>query len=313
MGAGVRLGEDSPMLSLALLLLLTPVQDAPVLTNGTVAEAAARLRPGQYLWAPQVAPSGPMVMIVNLETQRATVYRNGLPIGITTVSTGRRGHETPPGLYTILQKDADHRSSLYDDAPMPFMQRLTWDGIALHGGHLPGYPASHGCIRLPEAFAALLFGETRLGMLVVVARLKTMPTMAITEAAPLSANRVEPTLWKDEGEPAAPLSIVVSTADREVRVIRRGKEIGAAPVTFSAEVPGPVAYQRQSDGRWLRLLLPGQEGAGGTDIAADLIQVDPGFRERVLAAAGPGSTVVVTPDRLHPELSVASALVRGER
>lgn len=263
MGAGVRLGEDSPMLSLALLLLLTPVQDAPVLTNGTVAEAAARLRPGQYLWAPQVAPSGPMVMIVNLETQRATVYRNGLPIGITTVSTGRRGHETPPGLYTILQKDADHRSSLYHDAPMPFMQRLTWDGIALHGGHLPGFPASHGCIRLPEAFAALLFRETRVGMLVVVARLKAMPTMAITEAAPLSSNRVEPTLWRDEGEPAAPLSIVVSTADREVRVIRRGKEIGAAPVTFSAEVPGPVAYQRQSDGRWLRLFLPGQEGGGG--------------------------------------------------
>lgn len=313
MGAGVRLGEDSPMLSLALLLLLTPVQDAPVLTNGTVAEAAARLRPGQYLWAPQVAPSGPMVMIVNLETQRATVYRNGLPIGITTVSTGRRGHETPPGLYTILQKDADHRSSLYHDAPMPFMQRLTWDGIALHGGHLPGFPASHGCIRLPEAFAALLFRETRVGMLVVVARLKAMPTMAITEAAPLSSNRVEPTLWRDEGEPAAPLSIVVSTADREVRVIRRGKEIGAAPVTFSAEVPGPVAYQRQSDGRWLRLFLPGQEGAGGLDLGADMIQVDPSFRERVLAAAGPGSTVVVTPDRLHPELSVATALVRGER
>ncbi len=107
-----------------------------MLTSGTVVEAAARLRPGQYLWAPQVAPSGAMVMIVNLETQRATVYRNGVPIGITTVSSGRRGHETPPGVYTILQKDADHRSSLYDDAPMPFMQRLTWDGIALHGGLL---------------------------------------------------------------------------------------------------------------------------------------------------------------------------------
>lgn len=300
------------MLSLAFLLLLTPIQDAPVLTDGTVAEAAARLRPGQYLWAPQVAPSGPMVMIVNLETQRATVYRNGLPIGITTVSTGRRGHETPSGVYTILQKDADHRSSLYDDAPMPFMQRLTWDGIALHGGHLPGYPASHGCVRLPKAFAELLFRETRVGMLVVVARLKAMPTMAITEAAPLSSNRVEPTLWKGEGAPAAPLSIVVSTADREVRVIRGGKEIGAAPVTFSVEVLGPIAYQRQSDGRWLRLPLPGQEQKDGNDLGPDLIQVDPAFRERVLAAAGPGSTVVVTPDKLQPELSVATALVRGD-
>lgn len=301
------------MLSLALLLMLAPVQDAPVLTSGTVAEAAARLRPGQYLWAPQVAPSGPMVMIVNLKTQRATVYRNGLPIGITTISTGRRGHETPPGVYTILQKDADHRSSIYDNAPMPFMQRLTWDGIALHGGHLPGYPASHGCIRLPEAFAKLLFRETRIGMLVVVARLEAMPAMAITQAAPLSSERAETVLWRAEGQAAAPLSIVVSTADREVRVIRDGKEIGAAPVTFSAEVPGPVAYQRQSDGQWLRLLLPGQDQATATDLGQGVIQVDPAFRERVLATAGPGSTVVVTPDRLHAELSVATALVSGDR
>ncbi|WP_294195105.1 L,D-transpeptidase family protein [uncultured Sphingomonas sp.] len=301
------------MLSLALLLMFAPVQEAPVLTSGTVVEAAARLRPGQYLWAPQVAPSGAMVMIVNLETQRATVYRNGVPIGITTVSTGRRGHETPPGVYTILQKDADHRSSLYDDAPMPFMQRLTWDGIALHGGLLPGYPASHGCIRLPEAFARLLFRETRIGMLVIVTRLSIMPTMAITEAAPLLPDRAEPTVWRGDEQRAAPLSIVVSTADREVRVIRAGKEIGAAPVTFTSDVPGPVAFQRQADGRWLRLLLPGQQHVEGPELGQDAIQVDPVFRARVLAAAGPGSTVVVTPDRLRPELSIATALVRADR
>lgn len=165
--------------------MLASVPEAPALTAGTVAQAAARLRPGQYLWAPQVAPSGPMIMVVNLRTQRATVYRNGIPIGITTVSSGRPGHETPPGVYTILQKEADHRSNLYNNAPMPFMQRLTWDGIALHGGALPGYPASHGCIRLPEAFARLLFAESRLGMMVVVTRLDTMPVMAATEAAPL--------------------------------------------------------------------------------------------------------------------------------
>ncbi len=162
------------MLSIAFLLMLASVPEAPALTAGTVAQAAARLRPGQYLWAPQVAPSGPMIMVVNLRTQRATVYRNGIPIGITTVSSGRPGHETPPGVYTILQKEADHRSNLYNNAPMPFMQRLTWDGIALHGGALPGYPASHGCIRLPEAFARLLFAESRLGMMVVVTRLDTM-------------------------------------------------------------------------------------------------------------------------------------------
>jgi len=299
------------MLSIAFLLMLASVPEAPALTAGTVAQAAARLRPGQYLWAPQVAPSGPMIMVVNLRTQRATVYRNGIPIGITTVSSGRPGHETPPGVYTILQKEADHRSNLYNNAPMPFMQRLTWDGIALHGGALPGYPASHGCIRLPEAFARLLFAESRLGMMVVVTRLDTMPVMAATEAAALLPDRIEPTLWKAEKRGAAALSVVVSTTDREVRVIRDGKEIGAAPVTLTGNVTGPVAYQRQVDGRWLRLDLPGSGRAVVPDLGPDVIGVDPDFSARVLDAAGPGTTVVVTPDRLRPELSLTSTLMTG--
>ena len=299
------------MLSIAFLLMLASVPEAPALTAGTVAQAAARLRPGQYLWAPQVAPSGPMIMVVNLRTQRATVYRNGIPIGITTVSSGRPGHETPPGVYTILQKEADHRSNLYNNAPMPFMQRLTWDGIALHGGALPGYPASHGCIRLPEAFARLLFAESRLGMMVVVTRLDTMPVMAATEAAPLLPDRIEPTLWKAEKRGAAALSVVVSTTDREVRVIRDGKEIGAAPVTLTGNVTGPVAYQRQVDGRWLRLDLPGSGRAVVPDLGPDVIGVDLDFSARVLDAAGPGTTVVVTPDRLRPELSLTSTLMTG--
>ncbi len=299
------------MLSIAFLLMLASVPEAPALTAGTVAQAAARLRPGQYLWAPQVAPSGPMIMVVNLRTQRATVYRNGIPIGITTVSSGRPGHETPPGVYTILQKEADHRSNLYNNAPMPFMQRLTWDGIALHGGALPGSPASHGCIRLPEAFARLLFAESRLGMMVVVTRLDTMPVMAATEAAPLLPDRIEPTLWKAEKRGAAALSVVVSTTDREVRVIRDGKEIGAAPVTLTGNVTGPVAYQRQVDGRWLRLDLPGSGRAVVPDLGPDVIGVDPDFSARVLDAAGPGTTVVVTPDRLRPELSLTSTLMTG--
>ena len=87
---------------------------------------------------------------------------------VSTVSTGKKGHETPTGVFTILQKNKDHRSNLYDDAPMPYMQRLTWDGIALHSGNLPGYPASHGCVRMPDGFAKRLFAETELGMTVIV-------------------------------------------------------------------------------------------------------------------------------------------------
>src|SRR5262249_60615201 len=85
------------------------------------------------------------------------------------VSSGQRGRGTPAGVFTVLQKNEDHWSNLYDDGHMPHMQRLTWSGIALHGGSLPGYPASHGCVRLPFHFAARLFEATRLGMRVVVA------------------------------------------------------------------------------------------------------------------------------------------------
>jgi len=101
--------------------------------------------------------------VVSLAEQKAYVYRAGKLIGVTTVSTGKRGHRTPTGSFTILQKRRKHFSNLYNNAPMPNMQRLTWTGIALHAGALPGYPASHGCVRLPMEFSKLLFAVTELG------------------------------------------------------------------------------------------------------------------------------------------------------
>ena len=94
----------------------------------------SQLKPGEFIWSPQAVPAGPLVMVISLDEQRAYVYRNGLRIGVSTVSTGKKGYETPTGVFTILQKKKDHKSNLYDDAPMPFMQRLTWDGVALHAG-----------------------------------------------------------------------------------------------------------------------------------------------------------------------------------
>ncbi len=263
---------------------------------------------------PRVVPVDPpagITVVVSLADQKAWVFDDGALAFTTPVSTGTRRKPTPVGSFRITQKKRHHRSNLYSNAPMPYMQRLTNDGIALHAGHLPGYPASHGCIRLPEAFARLLFAESRLGMMVVVTRLDTMPVMAATEAAPLLPDRIEPTLWKAEKRGAAALSVVVSTTDREVRVIRDGKEIGAAPVTLTGNVTGPVAYQRQVDGRWLRLDLPGSGRAVVPDLGPDVIGVDPDFSARVLDAAGPGTTVVVTPDRLRPELSLTSTLMTG--
>src|SRR3984893_5014860 len=111
----------------------------------------------------------PIMAIVSLRNQRITVYDANGWILQAPASSGQKGRETPAGIFSIIQKEAEHYSNMYDDAYMPHMQRLTWSGIALHGGPLPGYPASHGCIRMPYDFAERLFDATRLGMRVIVA------------------------------------------------------------------------------------------------------------------------------------------------
>ena len=113
--------------------------------------------------------------IVSLQNQRITVYDANGWILRAPVSSGQRGRETPAGIFSVIQKDADHHSNLYDDAFMPHMQRLTWSGIALHGGPLPGYPASHGCVRMPFDFAERLFDLTQMGLRVIVAPTDVAP------------------------------------------------------------------------------------------------------------------------------------------
>lgn len=157
--------ESAPVADLAPA---EPAEPMPAIQPEAPTEVAS-LEPGEFLWHPEVSPSGPVVVIVSLPEQRAHVYRNGLRIGVSTISSGKPGHSTPTGTYPILQKRVEHYSNLYDDAPMPYMQRLTWGGIALHAGRNPGYPASHGCIRLPHEFAELLYDVTSHGTTVVVA------------------------------------------------------------------------------------------------------------------------------------------------
>ena len=159
-------GSTLGALAIAALPLGRPAIAAKV-------EDVRQLKPGQYVWYPgargetdgdrRLAPD-----------QLVYVYRDGIRIGVTT-ATGRPGHETPTGVFTILQKDADHHSSLYNDAPMPFTERLTWSGVALHAGNLPGYPDSHGCVHLPLEFSKLLFHETQLGTPVIIADDATAP------------------------------------------------------------------------------------------------------------------------------------------
>jgi hypothetical protein len=160
------------LFSAGMLLLAAPVRGAeaagdPMHQAISLESAALDLSPGEYLWR-DTGGLGLVTIIVSLPLQRLYAFRDLSLIGVAAVSTGKRGKRTPIGMFEILQKRQWHRSNLYSNAPMPFMQRLTWDGIALHGGYNPGYPASHGCIRLPLAFARLLFGATAMGSQVAI-------------------------------------------------------------------------------------------------------------------------------------------------
>lgn len=153
-----------------------PVSPVQAVQSAVAVAEEAMLEPGEFVWNPHLAPEGEVEIVVSIPLQRAYVYRGGTLIGLTTVSTGKPGHATPTGRFPILQKNKRHFSNLYNNAPMPFMQRLTWDGIALHAGAIPGKPASHGCVRLPLAFAGHLFGATRVGA-----------TVHITDKSPAAA------------------------------------------------------------------------------------------------------------------------------
>jgi len=221
----------------------------------SLAQVAVReihdLRPGEFTWHPERSPDGPVAIVVSVPDQRVHVYRNGIRIAVSTCSTGKPGHETPTGVFTVLQKDRDHRSSTYGGAPMPNMNRLTWDGVALHAGNLPGYPASHGCVRLPTEFSALLFSITHVGTPVIIAGGHTDPAEVVHPGLVLSeyaehefqdavaglANRTLPAHVTDAAaEP--PTSVLVSGADRRIFVLEGGRIIVEGAATIDRpEVP----------------------------------------------------------------------------
>lgn len=118
----------------------------------------------------QSSPKGPLIISISIASQRLTVYDQNVPIAHAPVSTGMAGHATPMGVFSVIQKQKWHQSNIYSGAPMPYMQRITWSGVAMHAGVLPGYPASHGCIRMPADFAVRLYGMTKMGARVFVTR-----------------------------------------------------------------------------------------------------------------------------------------------
>jgi hypothetical protein len=304
---------------LATAVLSSPAAWAQGAKKSSITAAdIANLKPGQFIWAPAIAPAGPMVLVVSLTAQQAYVYRNGVRIGVSTISTGKTGHATPTGVFTILQKNEKHRSNLYKNAPMPFMQRLTWDGIALHAGDLPGYPASHGCVRLPLAFARHLFGETSKGMTVVVAEGSPSPSkldggdlLAPVTATGGSATAAygsrlaqnEPYRWTPELAPSGPVTVLVSSLDQRLIVLRNGKLIGRGRARIApGHLVGTHALEftglnAQGHTQWIYLDVPGQEAKTRDAfelLHSDELEISPKYLKLVRDVLTPGATMLAT-------------------
>jgi hypothetical protein len=278
--------------------------------------------PGDFTWHPERAPQGAVAVIASIPEQRVHVYRNGVRIGVSTCSTGREGHETPTGVFTILQKDADHRSSTYNNAPMPNMNRLTWGGIALHAGNLPGYPASHGCIRLPLEFSALLFEVTHIGTPVIISGARNDPWEMVHPGFVLSTfaegdmeaavagldAREHPSDWTDGA--AYPVTTVLATKqDRKIVLMEDGRKLLEMGIELADDSPlGEhvlvVQGNRDTGLHWTGLthhpdpahpLWPEEQLLNRLSIPAE-------FSQALMARLHPGLVLVVsdlaaTPDR----------------
>ena len=308
-------------LSVALIAASFAMEKPSFHTKGTpTGKPTGSLKPGEYWWNPQLSPIGPVVVLVSIPQQTMHVYRNGILIGRSSISSGKND-STPGGVFTILEKKTEHYSKKYDNAPMPNMQRLTWSGIAMHSGQLPGYAASHGCIRLPYDFSQLLFNVTKSGGTVVVGDGKTpTPHLASNPGLMLAPKDLTPDMvrqlardeyqWHPERSPEGPITIVLSSSDRALYVYRNGEPIGRAALEVNGRGFGnrlgshiftrlegttgresKLAPGREA-GNWMRV---SSEGRGiDADSLASRLRFNTEFAQKLADEIKPGTTVIVT-------------------
>ena len=311
-------------LSLGLLTSSQGMPQPSFHTKGSpTGKPTGPLKPGEYWWQPEISPQGPLMILISVPEQTMHVYRNGILIGRSSVSTGSKGHDTPGGVFSILEKQQTYRSKKYNNAPMPNMQRLTWTGIAMHSGQLPGYAASHGCVRLPYDFSQLLFSTTRSGGTVIIGNGKTpVPRMASNPGLMLAPTDFSPEMlhqlgkndydWHPERSPEGPITIVISSADKAMYVYRNGNPIGRAAVEIG--VHGLTARDKlgnhvftmlegttgkpsrftpaHEEARWMRVTSEGK--AVDADTVASRLHFSPEFADKLANELRPGTTVIVT-------------------
>ncbi|WP_442754012.1 L,D-transpeptidase [Methylocystis sp. JAN1] len=281
-----------------------------------------QLKPGEFTWNPDHERAGPVSVVVSIPEQRVHVYRNGVRIAVSTCSTGKPGHETPTGVFVVLQKDKDHHSSIYDDAPMPNMNRLTWSGVALHAGNLPGYPASHGCVRLPMKFSELLFTVTHIGTPVIIAGAHTDPWELTHPGMVLSGyaenefehvlasldGKKHPSDWTD-AEKMPVTSVIVSSADKVIELIENDRVVARSKLTLKdGDRLGSHVFvlngaNTEAKGMHWSAITHQQAATPLTrdDVVMQRISAEPAFVEEMKARMHPGMTMVLTDTPLSPD------------
>lgn len=328
-------------LVLALCLSIPAASEAQLFKKKKKQQVAtAKLQPGQFEWHPEKAPKGPLLVVVSIDDQVAYVYRNGTLIGRSTVSTGRPGKETPTGVFTILQKNKDHESNIYKGAKMPNMQRLTWSGIALHAGDLPGYPASAGCIRLPLEFSAILFEATDLGATVAITQRSRVPSESKTPASILLSSDVDASsmpipdrqpFWDPNKSPSGPVALLLSLGDQTLYVYRNGVLVGQAPVGVAPgnePIPGGLFLMLDGFVQGQNPLVPDRPMRAWSILTVDAeeppevypvstlrsrIRIDPRFARMVYDLMAPGSLLLVTRDKSTEQTRSARDFVIMDR
>src|SRR5947207_6726660 len=300
------------LVSLEYLLL-----SAETFTEGVrVSPDTITLKPGEYVWEPARVPEGPLLIVASITEQAAYVYRNGIRIARSSVSTGRPRHRTPTGVFTILEKEVHHTSSIYKGAEMPYMERVTWGGIALHAGDLPGYPDSHGCIWLPLEFSKLLFGVTMKGATVIIADDHSAPAETVhpglffaqsgEESEPEDAGQFD---WNPDKSASGPVSLLVSSADKTLYVYRNGVEIGRAGIPNSQAV-SPLndrifsalnGLDEEGHLRWVEVTAAGKESSSQSlFLAAQKSRLPTEFLDKAKAVITPGATIIFTDKPVDP-------------
>jgi lipoprotein-anchoring transpeptidase ErfK/SrfK len=257
-------------------------------------------------------PKGPLQIVVSIDNQTVTLFSNGVRVAQGPVSTGVASHPTPLGVFSIIEKDRYHRSNLYSDAPMPYMQRITWSGVALHEGLLPGYPASHGCIRMSHDFARKLWPITKLGVRVVVARHELAP-IDFDHPKLFRPKLTEPAIAisASDGRIAAPATMIA-----QATIVDAGSEGTETVPQVSATRPGAAAAHDGEAAATMPAVPvvtePGPSGIGGSDTVKPAPNVDPAKPPPIKAAEEPlkrSGQVAVFVSRKEQRIFVRQAFI----